>query len=414
MMAMLITPLTVGLLSGLMIAAGVILVARDVRRGRRVPVSWQTDKAPATAMVQTPVGSLPAGLGDDPDSEVTIVRHDTVAAPVAMTSPAQVVQAALSHLTTPQTARPAASRSIDGTAFADLQAAIAGIRAEAQGVSDDTGIDAPRDPAIERWFASVTPALTASVGQINSALAPVKCRVGEFGEIGWSFRNKGYGGYRRVWIEDASVAWLRIELHHDGQLEMRLRAHKDEQAVMNATTALPANRTSSAELVDALSGCLRPVAAYAAWIVPKHAADADAAREAWGEIAPVVQEALELSNGALSEAAARLTPRGQADWDQAAHCQRITFDIEVAGVETALMQIDVAPRTLDVAVGVPDPNLIDLARRQRIDIAGLTSHGLAEAMASCAWPAIANAVATAEMALQQSRAVAPGPQRAQI
>jgi hypothetical protein len=40
-------------------------------------------------------------------------------------------------------------------------------------------------------------------------------------------------------------------------------------------------------------------------------------------------------------------------------------------------------------VGVRDAHMIDLGRRRRIPIDGMTTHALAEIIASCAWPAIA-------------------------
>jgi hypothetical protein len=44
---------------------------------------------------------------------------------------------------------------------------------------------------------------------------------------------------------------------------------------------------------------------------------------------------------------------------------------------------------MEVAVGVREPHLADLGRRRRIPVDGMTIHGLAELIASCAWPAIA-------------------------
>ena len=42
---------------------------------------------------------------------------------------------------------------------------------------------------------------------------------------------------------------------------------------------------------------------------------------------------------------------------------------------------------MEVAVGVREPQLIDLGRRRRIPVDGMTIHALAELIASCAWPA---------------------------
>ena len=46
---------------------------------------------------------------------------------------------------------------------------------------------------------------------------------------------------------------------------------------------------------------------------------------------------------------------------------------------------------MEVVVGMPRPELAHLARRMRVEVAGLTAHALAETMASAAWPAIAEA-----------------------
>ncbi len=45
---------------------------------------------------------------------------------------------------------------------------------------------------------------------------------------------------------------------------------------------------------------------------------------------------------------------------------------------------------IEIAVGVPDARLADLGRRQRLAVKGLTTHALAELIASSAWPAIAH------------------------
>lgn len=57
------------------------------------------------------------------------------------------------------------------------------------------------------------------------------------------------------------------------------------------------------------------------------------------------------------------------------------------------MHIERIGDDIEIAVGVPDARLIDLGRRKRVPIAGLTTLALAELMAVCAWPAIAEAQA---------------------
>jgi len=63
--------------------------------------------------------------------------------------------------------------------------------------------------------------------------------------------------------------------------------------------------------------------------------------------------------------------------------------VEVDTSDVARMQIERLPHEIEVAVGVRDVQMIDLGRRRRIPVAGMTTHALAELIASCAWPAIA-------------------------
>jgi len=53
------------------------------------------------------------------------------------------------------------------------------------------------------------------------------------------------------------------------------------------------------------------------------------------------------------------------------------------------MQIERMPHEMEVAVGVRDTNMIDLGRRRRIPIQGMTIHSLAELITGCTWPVIA-------------------------
>ena len=80
-----------------------------------------------------------------------------------------------------------------------------------------------------------------------------------------------------------------------------------------------------------------------------------------------------------------LRPRGRADLRR----HRMTLSVEVNGDDVARMHIERLPHEMEVAVGVREPQLIELGRRRRIPVDGMTIHALAELIASCAWPAIA-------------------------
>jgi predicted methyltransferase MtxX (methanogen marker protein 4) len=57
--------------------------------------------------------------------------------------------------------------------------------------------------------------------------------------------------------------------------------------------------------------------------------------------------------------------------------------------DVARMHIERIGQEMEVAVGVADARLADLGRRERVPVQGMTTHMLAELIASCAWPTIA-------------------------
>ena len=102
----------------------------------------------------------------------------------------------------------------------------------------------------------------------------------------------------------------------------------------------------------------------------------------------MVAAALEATNGALAQAGARLIPLAPAAWEAELRRYRMTLSVEVNGDDVARMHIERHPHEMEVAVGVREPQLIDLGRRRRVPVEGMTIHALAELIASCAWPAI--------------------------
>jgi hypothetical protein len=58
--------------------------------------------------------------------------------------------------------------------------------------------------------------------------------------------------------------------------------------------------------------------------------------------------------------------------------------------EVARMLVERIGEEIEIAVGVADARLADLARRQRLAVKGMTTHALAELIASSAWPVIAH------------------------
>ena len=241
--------------------------------------------------------------------------------------------------------------------------------------------------ALEQQWSGLQPAIAAGVERANALLAPVRLFIGPVGEPSWSYKNKGYGAYRRLLLAGESVAWLRLELIADGQLRAGVKAHRDDRASINATADAPALGLDGDRAGELFSQCLQPAAAYAARQLRD--SDEEASEQAWESVDGLVSAALKATNGALAQAGARLVALAPAAWESDLRRHRMALSVEVNGDDVARMHIERLPHEMEVAVGVREPQLAALARRRRIPVDGMTIHALAELVASCAWPAIA-------------------------
>jgi hypothetical protein len=266
---------------------------------------------------------------------------------------------------------------------------------EAVAGSGEAPASAHRSHPLEQQWASLAPHLAAAADQVNAVLAPLQLSVGAMGEPAWSYKNKGFGGYRRLLLSDESIAWLRLELSADGELHAGIKAHKDERSGINMSAHVPAAGLDATQASDLLSHCLKPAATFAAGVAPPAAEDDDdgrgASADAWSGIDATVVSALKATNGALAQAGARLAPLGPAAWDAQTRRHRLTLAVEVRGEDVARMLIEqhLQPQEIEVSVGVREPSLIELGRRRRMAATGVTIHALAELIAGCAWPTIA-------------------------
>jgi hypothetical protein len=328
------------IISGILIGAGVTVFWRDVSRNkRRAFVSDRDHRADAGADVEVVI-SRPAAKADTSGGGAT-------------------------------------EKDLDGETDT-------GTGAPAKGREDAT--------AIEAEWRLLQPAIEAGVRNLNLILAAADASLGASGDTTWSFKNRGFGAYRRLLINNESVAWLRLEIAADGHLHASLKAHKEEAAELNNTAHAVAAQMTAARMSDLLSQCLKPLAGYVARTgAPKEPADplVAASRRDWEEIDGLVTAALKATNGALGQAGGKLVALGPAAWEVEAQHHRMALAVEVHGSDVARMHIERLARELEVAVGVRDPQLITLGRRRRIPVDGLTIHALAELIASCAWPAIA-------------------------
>jgi hypothetical protein len=396
------------IISGVLIGAGISIVWRDIQKKRRGAF----------------VSARDARIAADPEIEITIehgVQPDR--APRALPPPPHeqpVPLRAVDEARTPSLASSVqASRHAESLGYG---AALPAARGEGQTLASAlaatplpaeewteaaatasqamvsppapatarAAVDPPRQGArlaLEQQWAILQPAIAAGVERTNALLAPVRLVIGPVGEPSWSYKNRGYGAYRRVLMGGESVAWLRLELFTDGHLRAAVNAHRDDRATVNATADTAAAGLGSDRATELFSECLQPAATYAARKLRD--SDEEASEQAWESVAPLVAAALKATNGALAQAGARLFALGPAAWEIDLRRHRMALSVEVNGDDVARMHIERLPHEMEVAVGVRDPQLATLARRRRIPVDGMTIHALAELIASCAWPAIA-------------------------
>jgi len=276
---------------------------------------------------------------------------------------------------------------------ADLEiATVARTSGRGRGDAGPRGVPLPEGAsaadAAARW-AALQPVLGDAVEQVNAVLAGAGVALGAPGEPSWSM-NRRYGAYRRVLVGGESLAWLRLELDSDGLLHAGCKAHKDDLAVVNANASVAAQGLSTARASDLLSECLKPAAGLAVQAATGGNTEVWASEIAWKAVDQVVAAALLAANGALAQAGAHFAMVALPAWAPDVRRHRMTVSVEVFEQEVARMLVERIGDEVEIAVGVPDARLADLARRQRLPVKGLTTHALAELIASSAWPAIAH------------------------
>jgi hypothetical protein len=261
--------------------------------------------------------------------------------------------------------------------------------ADRRGVRASPLPDSGHAPEAAAQWEALQPVIARAVAQVNAVLAGAGVVIGGAGEPSWSM-SRGYGVYRRILISGESLAWLRVELDAGGQLQVGVKAHKEEHAGINASSVAAASGIDVAGASDLLSECLKPAASFAMRAANGVSTERWASETAWKEVDAVVVAALHAANGALAQADARFVPLGSPGWVEEVRRHRLTVGVEVFATEVARMLIERIGDEIEVAVGVPDVRLVALGRRDRVRVRGLTTHALAEVIAGCSWPAIAH------------------------
>jgi len=361
------------IISGILMGAGISIIWRDVQKRRRGTFVSQRD----------------ARLVVEPDVEITIAHSPESESEVTITHPAEPdFEMGTAHRIEPGPPprvlpRPTMPEPLPPRTVADAHAPVTVLAVAAD-------VEKPRPSArlaLEQQWSALQPAMAAGIEKTNASLAGVHLLVGPTGEPSWSYKNRGYGAYRRLLLAGESVAWLRLELLVDGQLRATIKAHKEDRAAVNAVADTPAAGLDISRASDLFSRCLEPAALYAAH--QTRDSDQAASEQAWESVDALVAAALTATNGVLAQTGTRLIALAPAAWASDLRRHRMALSVEVNGDDVARMHIERLPYEMEVAVGVREPQLADLGRRRRIPVDGMTIHALAELIASCAWPAIA-------------------------
>lgn len=334
--------------SGILIGAGITLIWRDVLRNRRKPPAF-------------------------------VLQRDQPAADDARNDDVEIT------ISPGKTRKPLA-------AFADLVSLVSSEPSKPD--RQEPTFDGPSPErealaAVEQQWANLEPVISAGVAQVNTILAAAVLTLGAQGKASWSYKNRGYGAYRRLLRGEESLGWVRIELTQDGTLLVDIKAHKDAWASINGKASTPAEGITRTAVSDLLSGCLKPAAARAVQSASGDGQAVTVGDASWQEVEVTVAASVKAANGALAQSGAKLRALAPAEWDPLLRRHRMTLAVEVDAAEVARMQIERLPHEVEVAVGVRDAEMVGLGRRRRIPIEGMTMHSLAELIAGCAWPVVA-------------------------
>src|SRR5262245_6821273 len=223
--------------------------------------------------------------------------------------------------------------------------------------AEPTVLDEAVQAAVVADWSALQPVLEAGVGKINSLLQQAAIAIAAPGDSAWSYKNHGFGAYRRILIGEESVAWLRLELAPDGVLHARVKAHKDDRSEINAASQAQANGMDATRPGEPLAECLQPLAAHMAKTQGPTNPPNLASAKAWEEIDAVVAAALTATNGALSQAGARLVPLDTPAWHTEVNGHRLPLAVEVYGKDVARMHIDHRGSEIEVSDGVPDAQI---------------------------------------------------------
>lgn len=294
-----------------------------------------------------------------------------------------------------------------------------------------------RSVALEKKWSRLRKEIDAAVQSVNQSMQRISIAIGTPGQPTWSLENEGFGDYRRVRIDQESVAWLRLEITPDLRIRSRVRTHDAQFSDLNRDAEAAADRSGSAlaqAVTDSLAGVFDFAVKRHSDLLRQEGPDSTATQPSVPQqsdnllqqpspaprmhhhapvptaqmkpaylpastpspSAALVDAAVTLVNRAFAEADAMLFPANDGRTTKAFSDR--TLSIVGGNIAVGIMLIEPRADRIDISVGTLDLTQPQSTRKQSLPLSGLTVHSLAEAIATCAWSSIATASAKTAVA----------------
>jgi len=401
--------------SALLILAGLILIWRDRRQtGRHHAAASEADPTHVDAVVEAIAARRrhsdptdeegadePRAVTVTPVSVAPAIVTPAIVKPANTRPPAAAIPISPARVPVPSAAAPPINlnlrpampeprhvRRMPSGTVAALKAVVA---AAGQEWDDDARPEAVRNAHAEVRWRQMATMLDRAVITVNEVLAAADVAIGPAGEPGWSFKNRGFGTFRRVRVAGASTAWLRLEIMSDGQIEATLRAHDEVRSFLNQRDRLDAAAATDQSAADLVASVFARVAEYSGRNIPQRQNAEEQARQDWEAIADLIAGAIGLASAAIAASRGRIVQAGAPTWDP--DHRRFYIMAPVLADELPLGQLGLARGAAEIdCVLIARPGLPhEATRRALVPTSGLTVEILAQNITDCIVPALAYA-----------------------
>jgi hypothetical protein len=329
----------------------------------------------------------------------TDASRDAASPPTARAESDGASAVAPSSSTTPPDEVPARAvvRSLrapsdDAAGLGLLRATLARVEVE---WDDEARPEAMRNPSAERRWGQLAPMLARAVRDVNDVLEPAGLSIGPAGEASWSFKNRGFGEFRRVRLEGASTAWLRHEVTTEGRLEVTLRMHDDVRSYLDDRALMDAADVTLTNAADVIAAVLVRLAEYAARSRPRRMLEAEEVKRVWDAHASDIAGAIETANRRLAVLKGRLEATGPPRFDPENRRYRLSLALTAGGVPYGSVAISCGTGDITSKLEPPVGVVPEFAAEATLAVGDVSAGGLGTQLVETTTPLLAHAMGEA-------------------